>query len=454
MHWPGEHLPTLLADTLRLVAAHEGRTHICTGYTANLDLIVSLDTATIATLIASVDAARLQQKIEHPAYVIREPADLWAGLWIQLRDQKGGEWPLEDAATYRWLREYLPGRPGVGGTGIQAACALARLGLRPLLNVPWRDRELLDLLPENVLITAGGQVLPATHGQARDPEHQTTVHFILEYARGTTWRLAGQETTATRTDRFIVPFDPEEREFHIDATFRAASLALPGPKWLLASGFNIPNRSARVFRAIEEAAAHMQAFRRDPTAQVHLELGELHQPEIRQRIRDRLFGLATSVGFNEHELGVLAGDLGRPKPALDHLPDVVGFCRHVAEVYGLARLNVHTSTYTLALTRFDPEVEQRALLLGCATAAFRAWQGDFAPRAQIAAQIAGLPFHPEGVEAGQALTSTSGLPQSGSSGLRAVLTPAFLCPQQRQAVGLGDTYTAGVLAAFACQAAP
>ncbi len=214
-----------LAQSLQMVAAHHGDTNIFAGYTANLDLIATLDSATLAALTDQIGAARILAALDDPPMVVRTPAELLAGFWLQMAAQKGGEWPLVDLETFRWMREVLPVRPGVGGTGIQAACALAHLGLRPILNVPWRDRELVELLPGGVQVAANGQVLPATDPRAVDSDHETTFHFILEYAKGATWQLGGRSMVATRTDRFIVPFDPDEREFRIDDTFRSASLS-------------------------------------------------------------------------------------------------------------------------------------------------------------------------------------------------------------------------------------
>ncbi len=444
------HIQDTLARALRMVAEQDGDTNICAGYTANLDLIATLDSPILADLADKVRPDQILAKLDDPPMVVREPADLLAGLWLQMEEQKGGEWPLQNLETFRWMREVLPVRPGVGGTGIQAACALAYLGLRPLLNVPWRDQELLDLLPARVQVAANGQVLPADDPRVVDADHETTFHFILEYVKGATWHLGGRSVVATRTDRFIVPFDPDEREFRIDDTFRSASLGLPGPKWLLATGFNVPNRRATVIAAIEQAAAHIKAFQHEPQSNVHVELGELHDAEIRREIRNRLFGLVTSVGFNENELGVLAEDLGFQRPQLADLPAVVALCTHIAETYTLARLNVHTAAYTLVLSRFDPESERMALVLGCATAAYRAWQGSFASLGDLGMEVANLELHPEGINAAESLPDWTGTANGGDSGYHVVCVPAFCCPQQRQAVGLGDTYTAGVLAAHAC----
>ena len=111
---------------------------------------------------------------------------------------------------------------------------------------------------------------------------------------------------------------------------------------------------------------------------------------------------------------------------------------------------MHTSAYTLVVSRFDSESERMALVLGCAVAAYRAWQGSFASLEDLGTQVTNLELHRQGIMAAESLPDWGGETIDGDTGYRVVCVPAFCCPYQRQAVGLGDTYTAGVLAAHAC----
>lgn len=440
-------LETLVERVGAAMSTHGAKLALFTGYTANLDRIIALECDEFAKGRLRTHPEALASRLETAKYCeIRDVVDVWRGLWEQLGAGKGGEWVLDDRATFARLRDVFDGRLGLGGSGAQAADVLGALGLHPVLNIPVGDPRLLALLSPNVRVPLGrGLVAPERASVTGD---RATTHFIFEYAAGFWMSVAGRTLTARQRDRLIVPYDPERREFAISGAFSRASTKTEGPKALLVSGYNVPGGVDVTSAALSATEAHLDAFVSD-AAFVHLEIGESHSLPARRAVVSRLFPRVHSVGLNEDELIVLAGDLGKKLPHREAIDQVINVCLHIALRFTLARLNLHTTHYALAVSRFPVELERAAMAFGNATAAYRAMHGATGTLDQIRAAVKQLPLSGRGQSMCEAWdpSAEAGVRDRGEYNL--VLLPAFEAVPQRQAVGLGDTYAAAVLAVHA-----
>jgi ADP-dependent phosphofructokinase/glucokinase len=143
---------------------------------------------------------------------------------------------------------------------------------------------------------------------------------------------------------------------------------------------------------------------------------------VSEALQARL-GPTTSLGLSLSELFMLAGSRGNPGR----------LAQQVASQYGARRVIVHADHWALTVHRGDPEHQQRVLLAGNAFAAARARNGQ--PTAVL-------------YPAEEAIY-TDDLPPSGAldDGWQATCVPAPHLRRPAGTVGLGDTFTAGVLLA-------
>ena len=410
----------------RLIETHGARAKIFAGYTANLDLIVRL---------AQADGDWLSRELgdfgsgTDGGCAIHTPSDLGRALRTQIERGKGGEWPLEDQATYDWMQARFAGAPALGGTGAQAAATLAHLGFRPTLNLPARDPRLIALLPAGV------------RSPGRADAAKATVHFIFEFEAGFALRNGDRAVVAAAGDRLIVPFDPARCEFAIVQDYWAESVGCDAPKTILASGYNVPGDAAVIEQAVAATERHLEDCR-GSGRMVHLEFGESHLPPARRAVIERLLPCVDSIGLNVHELATLVHDLDHSVAPRTEPADLIPQCVDIASRFGLLRLNLHTSRYAIAISRLDPEVEIVALAFGHAVAAYRAAHGRLGDLSEVLAYVAGLDAQPH-----RAADVTHDV--GTSAGYHIVQLPAFDLTLQRQAVGLGDSHTAGVLGVLA-----
>ncbi|HTT88459.1 MAG TPA: ADP-dependent glucokinase/phosphofructokinase [Acidimicrobiales bacterium] len=318
-----------------------------------------------------------------------------------------------------WLQEVLgvPDRVQVGGTGPQAAWALGALGAPSVMALGRRGREQLSVLPDGVLLCAGGELVPA-HTAVPTESELASRHEILEFPRGSLW--AGGRLQ--RPSRIIVRFAPIALE--VDAEFLGMQEGLSGKAGAaLMAGLN--GLGADDWESRDWAVHLARVWKDNGIALRHLELGDTSRPAEFRDIVSGLRGLFSSVGLNSSELQRLWRSSS----------DVPAGALELANILDCSCLVVHSDRWSLAAHRGDRvEIVQR-LMAGNLLAAARAGRG--VPQRDVRPT--------DGSE------YSSDLPPSGAAAngwwVECVPTPHRETPAST--IGLGDTFTAGVILATA-----
>ncbi len=318
---------------------------------------------------------------------------------------------------HEWLRATLaaPTRVQLGGTGPQAAWALASLGAPSVMALACRHPEQLDVLPVTMQIVEDGRLVEvgvATPNTATPPCR----HAILECAQGTSWR--GMSTP--RASRLIVRFAPIGLE--VDEGFLALQETLaPEAGAALCSGLNgLDPDDRRSITWVKEVAG---SWRRGGVSLRHLELGDTARPEELRRFMAMLHGLFSSIGLSATELLRLSGgERDIPTAAVE-----------LATFMGSASVVVHADRWSLAVSRDDDEQILRRLMAGNLLAAARAANG--APQARLEP-----PAHAR-------YGSDRPAVYQMAPGWHAACVPTPYVERPVSTIGLGDTFAAGMLLA-------
>ena len=413
---------------------------IACGLTNNVDLVVSLTTETLAALLRGRTVA-----LGGPRQTRAEtPDELLTGIVQCLAAGQGIDLPVT-AAVQGWLMERVTGRRQLGGTGAQAAQTLARFGFPAFAHLTGCsvDQAALFDRPElvRVLLTNGGIGPVSAAATDRD---ETMWHVALEYGAGLSATVGGDTITAPAGNRVIVSHDPVNAAVTIDPRWvdAVADPAL-GVRRVLLSGYSQVTERAALRRLIAQTVAATHRWRvRRPELTVHVELGAMPDPRDLAEVAESLGPEVASVGLNADELRDLIGVWGIRQPDCPRcLGEALGAVRRRI---GLSRIVLHTGAYAMTLTDGDPETERDALLFGALVASTRARTGSFPTLSDLAATVETLEPHPEGVKMVADLGAPDGL--AGGSGERLVVVPAPLVAHPAAAVGLGDSFTAGLLA--------
>ncbi|WP_051248261.1 ADP-dependent glucokinase/phosphofructokinase [Inquilinus limosus] len=340
-------------------------------------------------------------------------AALAAQLLRRAAEGIGGEvlvdWPEGPA----WIDRHLHSTPGLGGTGAQAAQALALLGAPALLALGDRTPAQLGLLHPDIRLAEGDRIVAAR--EARPGGVGKPAHYIFEFTAGTPVGPA----MPRRSSRTIVRFADEGLDDDPDFWLASVGLALTAGAGIL-SGFNGLPPDA-VDASIRSAAELADAWRAAGLGLIHHELGDYPHAALRDRVVAGLTPHASSFGLSLSELEALSPGAGDPGAK----------ARALGDRFGLNRVCVHADGWALAATRGDPQAELEALMAGCLLAATRA--------------AFGTPTNPDGIPPGAVFPPLPVPVWDRRDGWTMVACAAPYLERPAATIGLGDTFLAGCL---------
>jgi len=373
---------------------------------ACVDAVFHVDAARLSRLAAAARAAGGGDDMG---------TELVSRVLARITDGRGGELLTRWPGGPGWITAVLgpPDQYQLGGTGPQASWALATVGAASVLALADRSAEQLAVIDPRTGVCADGTVVSAGSVAASGAPAKLP-HCILEFTAGTTFGTL----TVPRSSRIILRFGDEPVERDKQFFDMAPTLAAGAGAGLLSGLNSLPDDGGRDRRWLAALAC---AWSQAGLSVIHHELAEF--PTL-ARLREAAgLGLATSLGLSLSELFTLAG--GRGDPRL--------LAQQVASQYGARRVIVHADHWALSVHRSDPRRQENVLLAGNAFAAARARSGQ--PTAIL--------------DPAEEAVYTDDLPLSDTldDGWQATCVPAPHLRRPAGTIGLGDTFSAGVLLA-------
>ncbi|MFN8590350.1 MAG: ADP-dependent glucokinase/phosphofructokinase [Thermomicrobiales bacterium] len=433
--WPCRYRAALERAQERAATAAATERRIACAFTSNVDRVATLD----AALLERLYEGRLVDGSGPRVTRADTVEELLVGIAQCIVAGDGTDLPIP-AGVQAWLLERMGGRAQVGGTGAQAAATLATLGFPVLLQLTGRSPEQLSALPhhERMMVGAASGLIPLD--DAVDPGAETMWHPVLEFAAGLPAPVPGQPP-APAPNRVLIRHDPVNAAFRVDPGFDAALSDPHGEiSALLISGFSQLEERAIFERTLWDVAVAVQVWRAvRPGMLVHLELGAMPEAEALLRLLDLLHPVIDSLGMNIDELRQILSALGQSLAAPG--PDLVAQVACLAERYPVPRLSVHTREFCLTITRNDPDRERDALLFGSLVAGTRARIGAFPTFADLETTLTQGETEPAGLAMMAACAA-----EIGANGQEVVITPGYRNEETLASVGLGDSFSGGVLA--------
>lgn len=382
---------------------------------------VLMSSTVVVDDIYVMTAARLESLQRVGATDGGHAATLTSALAELLSQGRDGELFVNWGDGRRWLGDVLgpPDRVQVGGTAPQAAWALDLLGATTVMALESRSPEQMRVLAPNILVCRDGRTVPVRDVPS-DADAKPIRNEILEFPCGT----SALGARSGRSHRTILRFSPIRLER--DEQFMAVQEEL-GPKAgaALLSGLN--GLAAGDRASMEWAHQLLSAWRQWGPALRHVELGDTPRPEGFKAIIAGFRGLVSSLGLSLSELSTFWGSSR----------DVAAKACELALGLECPCVVVHADRWSLAVHRIDSGPVVRRLMTGNLLAAARAVAG--APRGDLG-------------PAGHA-TYDEDVPPSGrlDKGWRVDCVPSPFVPRPTSTIGLGDTFTAGLLLAAAMQ---
>lgn len=345
----------------------------------------------------------------------------------------GGEADIPSIRPLTPLIDTSPHFRAVGGTGAQAANWLAGAGFdKTVLYLPFVSPDFDGLLHP------GMKIIDNNAGYAdlmREDPTFSEVHCIIDYAKGTRLRYGGLTFETTGDDRVILSSDRCNSRLRIAREFHDEACRAHTDSSLLVTGFNLC-RSLDDFHAFAGQCVELMRdyHAANPGGFVHFE--DCFQwdqaPRRRAALAETIWTRVDSLGMNEVEYRELCDLFG-----LD-AADVHASLLEMAHRHGLRRVCLHTSAVCRVVTRYPHLDETRAIGLAILFSGARAFYGDFVELDKLAQLII----------ATRSISENAVVPDpvplaDGYAGLE---VPTLKGMPVKSSIGLGDAFTAGLLA--------
>ncbi len=409
------------------------RTILC-GLTGNVDIVIPLR-----------DDDFLQSQERHgsfppasegpPAPAIATPGQaLDYAAWFMSRGM-GGEASIPSLRPVQALVESLPNYRAVGGTGAQAANWLAQAGFRDIvLYLPLYDDAFREVLPVDRL-----EIIDNRSGYAdllAEDAAFSEIHCILDYQKDSRLRYGGGELTAPRHDRVIFDGGRCNADLRLSPAFIDRAGQTYPESSLLVNGYNLCRDMEIFHRFVGETRELIRRYRAANLVNSFVHVEDSYQwdnpLERRGGIARSIWPLADSVGMNEVEFGaecVMFGlDAALPRESL----------LEIARRHGLKRVCLHTAENCRTVTRYPPEKELPAIGLAILFSSAKAYYGAFVGLDKIRRLIDDTAEISEKADVGEAIPLTDGYAE--------LLVPTLSGLPVKASIGLGDAFTAGLLA--------
>jgi ADP-dependent phosphofructokinase/glucokinase len=321
----------------------------------------------------------------------------------------GAEYIVEDESILTRLEDMLQWQVGIGGTGLQTSYAASYAGYHSIVNIPIMSDELEHIVKDNHLLNL-----------AVDNKGDNPKHYIIEYSgQGRSNRLIFRKFNEFKADLITDSFVQQTKELSCD--------------WLLLSGYHAIDNSEDIDQALKNTIEFLESVRSEKL-KVHLELASIWSLREQWKIVETLRPYVDSVGLNEEEFAELIG----LKKQLLSLDDV-DLLEEVEEGYSLINISnliLHTKQFSLVMSK-DNHVTywDHALESGNKLAFSRAMKGDFCNREEVEQITSNAQRSDRGVELREFAKGRDNI----------IIQPGFV-GKTVSTIGLGDTFTAGLLA--------
>lgn len=381
---------------------------IATGFTAMADATCQLTTRMLSDIRSRCTKPHSMPKT--PEFILYSWDEVYNAIIWNMQRGSGSEHSIADETMWAEMQGMADWSWSVGGTGLQAACAAARAGHSALASLPAWHRSFQFLLD-----------YPGLKVEIRD-RTRTPIHYVLEYQ------------SVTCANRIILRKMWEFERALIAPKFEDALREQPARfHRLLISGYNAGDSREDISAFVQESKQFLQRLPRNRPP-VHLELGAILSADDQRMVISELGPWVDSLGMNEDEFAQLTG-LPQSLLELDDR-DLLAELASFFETVGVGHLIVHTSQFAACISGERASEWEDALYNGVLFAAAKAAEGRYCSKEEIRRWETVLPRHPRGAKLAQKVQGSREI----------IIVPAFQA-NAVATVGLGDTFTAGLLVA-------
>lgn len=408
------------------------------GYTSNLDLLCEFKAETLNALLGKYKGTLTLEQMK-PADKIRTEEELAESLVYYCLRGLGGEIDVENTGL---VKSIFPIQYGMGGTGAQAAMALAAVGCRSVVHLTDDSKEVCDILnlPQIYTVSREGRLIHT--GEVAQTQEQE-IHFIIQFKKGDVICLRDETAVIPASNRVMltkvtvnefVPLSAHYFRWVEDNADRVSSNVL--------SSFNCLLDADLLKERLEYVKEHVERYRKNnPKGIVFFEDAHYHSYEVRRLCLETICEAADILSLNEEELKYTLKEMYDFDVNIDDILSCIEGAQFIRSRFGIRKgVIVHTKDYAMYVGEpLEADIE-RGLMYGNMMATAKAMNGWYGTREQIA-EVLKLPLSPRGTEN---LKTVQESPYAGET----VLVPSKYIDRPQYTIGLGDSFIGGVQICF------
>lgn len=421
----------------RIARRNKDGVYTSLGYSSNLDLVPEFTAGDLNRLLAEHLPDGILREMK-PAKLIRNVRELLETIVYFCLHGIGGEVDIEDPDL---IRASFPCRNAMGGTAVQAALALDRLGAGSIVHLSDDSKEVLDqLISPNIRVPlADGKLGGAQDVKGINPQE---THVIIQFQKGNRICLGGQEEVIPASNRLILtrntinvtlPLDENYLGWVEEHARQVSSNVL--------SSFNCILDPAVLTQRLARIREHVEKYRaNNPDGIVYFEDAHYHDKDVRRLCIETMYPHVDIMSMNEEELQYTM-EMYQFPIEIDDIFSCVNGVQYLLDKFGIKRgIIVHTKDYAMfAGDRAGLDIES-GMAYGSLMATARAAFGEYANDAQIRKILEG-PLSSVGLENQEKI-------ENSSLKDHVIVVPTFALDRPKYTIGLGDCFTGGVQLCF------
>ncbi len=430
-----------LAEIPNKTAPGRQRRQPLLGFCSDLDVVLLWDISKYNRLLNRYLHTQPEQGMGRPIASMEDFARVTS--WYISRGL-GGCAEIISAELCTCLQELFSSEEALGGTCAQAAAALGAMGFSTDTHLTDKSAAVCRLLKDSgTMVIENSKRIPA---EKLSCSKEPIYHIILQYRKDDELIIGNDRFRIPCSNRLIFLYDSVHKHFPISPDFlRYHEQAASSPSVYLLSGFDAISDMKILQDRLDILTAHLNVMRQNHPATVfYLEEAFYLNPEIRQRLMHRLSPMMDIVGMNEEELADQIRELGGTADLTD-ARQVLSALDRMRRVYGMPGIVLHTKDYALYYGKDIPGCNpEEGLAMGNLMAATRARLGKYGTAEECRDTLL-LPVSKAGAAFAEKLPDPAALSKED----RLYFMPSLYMEHPRYTIGLGDTFTAGVLSCFA-----
>ena len=407
------------------------------GYTSNLDFLCDFQVERLNQLLAEympyADLSKLQ-----PANQIDSMDELLGTMVYYCMNGIGGE---ADVENIKLVEESFPFEYGMGGTGVQAAMALAELECPSVVHLTDDSKEVCDILrsPYIYTVSKDGRLV---HTEEIAQTQEQEIHFIIQFKKGDVICLGEQKVEIPVSNRLIltkitvneyVPFSEPYFRW-VEAHARQVSSNV-------LSSFNALLDSMVLTERLDCVKEHIRKYKaNNPDGIVFFEDAHYHDYTIRKLCLETIYQWVDIVSLNEEELKYTL-DMYGFKVDIENIISCIEGAKYIREKFGVEKgVIIHTKDYSMYVgVNLNKDIES-GLMMGNLLATAKANFGWYGSMDQVK-QILELELSPKGSKNYRIVSESKYVNE-------AILVPSKYIDRPKYTIGLGDSFVGGVQLCF------